>query len=202
MDDLQENDDENEINGYQLVPGADLRGAFLAGIGFTGNLSGANLRGALLFSSNLNGINLEGANLEDANLQGVYLERANLQGANLTNVNLTGAHLNGINLRDAILNGARLDGAHFVDNDLRGANLEGFVRPLSYLDRFPPVVRAPPEAVAFEVHNYFDTLNIDEITRFLQEFNIGNAVFNQRTIPTAAAASSEQTQNKHYLLLF
>jgi hypothetical protein len=201
----------NLINGYELLPGADLPEAFLAGVVFSGNLSGANLSGALLYSSILNRVNLQGANLTDANLEGTHLAGANLRGANLaganlrganlaganlrganlTNANLRGAHLNDINLQDAILNGANLEGAHFVMNDLHGANLEGIghlpeVQP-------PPPVQPPPEAVAFETHNYFDILNINEIARFLQEFNIGHADFNPNTISGSASENSEQS---------
>ena len=177
----------NNINGYQLVPNADLREAFLAGIVFNGDLHGADLRNALLFASILNGVNFQGANLEGANLQG-----AHLQGANLTGANLTGAHLERARFQDAILNGARLDNAHLLQNELNGANLEGFVMPV--LHQAPvQAVQQPLQGRAYEIHNYFDSLDMNEITRFLQEFNVGNADFNQRTIPTAAVVSSEQT---------
>ena len=63
------------INGYEIKPGANLRGA---------NLEYANLRGVDLERADLRGANLVGANLEDANLVGAYLVDANLEGANLT----------------------------------------------------------------------------------------------------------------------
>ena len=53
------------INGYEIKPRA--------------NLKGANLKGAYLEGAYLEGANLEGANLEGANLEGAYLEGANLK---------------------------------------------------------------------------------------------------------------------------
>ena len=57
------------VNGYEIRPKADLRGA---------DLRKANLRGA-----DLRNANLQGADLQDANLQDAYLWYANLQDANL-----------------------------------------------------------------------------------------------------------------------
>ena len=52
------------VNGYEIKPMSDLRGA--------------NLR-----ESDLQGANLQGANLRDADLRGARLQDANLQGADL-----------------------------------------------------------------------------------------------------------------------
>lgn len=54
------------INGYEIKPHANLKGA------------------------NLEYAHLEGANLEGANLQGTYLYRANFQDANVTGTILEG----------------------------------------------------------------------------------------------------------------
>ena len=54
-------------NGYEIKPGADLRGA---------NLSGANLRWVNLREANLSGANLREANLSGANLRGADLSEA------------------------------------------------------------------------------------------------------------------------------
>jgi hypothetical protein len=105
-----------KINGYQIVPGANLRGA---------NLFGANLRGA-----NLGRADLRGAYLRDADLRGAYLGDADLRGANLFGAylgraNLRGAHLCGADLGRADLCGAYLGDADLGHADLRGANLCG-----------------------------------------------------------------------------
>jgi hypothetical protein len=63
------------INGYEIKPGADLRGVDLE----CADLMGADLRGA-----NLWGANLWGADLRYADLRGADLECADLRGANLT----------------------------------------------------------------------------------------------------------------------
>jgi hypothetical protein len=98
-----------EINGYELKPGADLRGTDLYGANLRGaDLYGADLYGADLYGANLRGANLRGANLRDANLYSADLRGANLRGANLRGANLRGAHLYSANLRDADLRGAKL----------------------------------------------------------------------------------------------
>ena len=67
------------VNGYEIKPGADLRGA---------DLEKADLEGADLRKANLRGANLYRANLQDANLEGADLQDANLEGADLRGANL------------------------------------------------------------------------------------------------------------------
>lgn len=57
------------VNGYEIKPEADLRGA---------NLSGADLRGANLHLADLSGANLCRANLHLVNLRGADLRGADL----------------------------------------------------------------------------------------------------------------------------
>ena len=104
------------INGYEIKPFADLRGASLCGA----NLCGANLRGASLRGASLRGANLCGANLRGASLCGANLCDADLRGADLCGANLRGANLWGADLYGANLRGANLWGAN-----LWGANLWG-----------------------------------------------------------------------------
>jgi len=104
------------INGYEIKPFADLRGA---------NLRGANLRGANLRGANLRDADLRGADLCDADLRDAYLYGANLYGAYLYGANLYGAGLRGADLCDADLRGADLWGASLRGADLRGADLCG-----------------------------------------------------------------------------
>ena len=72
------------VNGYEVGPWEDLRGA---------NLRGADLRGADLMRADL-----QGADLQDADLRGAELAWAGLRGADLQ-----GADLRGVNLTDALL---------------------------------------------------------------------------------------------------
>ena len=178
----------NNINGYELVPGADLHDANLAGIVFRGDLHGTNLRGVDLTGADLTGANLQGADLWGADLTGANLQGVNLQGANLWGASLRNARLDGADLTGATLNGAILNGAIFQDAILNGRNLE-IVQAARPHGRPPAAI----EARAFEVHNYFHSLDMNEITRFLQEYNVRGANLNERTIPSAAAASSEQS---------
>jgi uncharacterized protein YjbI with pentapeptide repeats len=60
------------INGYEIKPKANLRGA---------NLGDADLGGANLWGANLRGADLRGANLRGANLWGANLWGADLRGA-------------------------------------------------------------------------------------------------------------------------
>ena len=78
-----------EVNGYEIEPRANLRGANLIGA----NLFYANIEGANLICANIEGANLTGANLTDANLTDANLTDANLRGANLRGANLTDAKL-------------------------------------------------------------------------------------------------------------
>lgn len=88
------------INGYEIKPNADLRGADLA----DANLRYADLQGAILEGADLYRASLKGANLRGANLRGADLSYANLMEANLREANFRCA-----NLKDAILNGAKID---------------------------------------------------------------------------------------------
>ncbi|CAB4124779.1 Pentapeptide repeat [uncultured Caudovirales phage] len=82
------------VNGYEIKPYANLRGA---------NLSGADLNDADLYGANLRDANLRDANLYGANLSGADLNDANLRDANLRDANLRGANLSGADLRGAKL---------------------------------------------------------------------------------------------------
>jgi hypothetical protein len=68
-----------KVNGYEIKPGANLRGANLR----DANLSYANLRDANLSYANLRGADLRGASLGDAVLRGANLRYADLRDANL-----------------------------------------------------------------------------------------------------------------------
>ena len=59
------------INGYEIKPFADLRGANLEGA----NLVGVNLVNANLWGAYLVGANLRNANLDDADVTGTILEK-------------------------------------------------------------------------------------------------------------------------------
>jgi TIR domain/Pentapeptide repeats (8 copies) len=99
------------------LSGADLRRAILSSV----NLSGADLRRANLSSANLSGANLSNANLSNANLSNADLS------ADLSNANLSNANLSDANLRRAILSSADLSGANLSGAMLGGtvlANLE------------------------------------------------------------------------------
>lgn len=72
------------------------------------DLTGANLRQAILLGSNLANANLSGTDLTDANLRG-----ANLSGADLTNAILRYANLFGADMSGAILDGTMVQDANF-----------------------------------------------------------------------------------------
>ena len=102
--------------GCTNLSGADLRGAIL---------EGADLRFANLGCADLSGANLRDANLWDADLRDANLRFAILEGANLSGANLRDANLRGANLRYAILEGADLRYTILEGANLRGAILEG-----------------------------------------------------------------------------
>ena len=73
-----------KVNGYEIKPFANLRGAYFRGADLRGtNLKGADLRGADLRGADFEGATLRGADLRDAKLEGAKLEGADLEYANV-----------------------------------------------------------------------------------------------------------------------
>lgn len=93
-----------EVNGYEIAPGADLYGAYLAS---------ADLRGADLSCANLTNAILWGADLSYAKLVGADLTNASSGHAIFTHANLTNAELPWAVLNGANFDNARLIGANF-----------------------------------------------------------------------------------------
>jgi hypothetical protein len=180
------------LRGFDLT-GADLRGAnlrdsVLTGATLTGaqllfaHLEGANLTGAVLTNAKLQGAHLEGVDLQRLDLRGVDLKDAVLTGANLTGSDLRGAQLQHADLTGAVLTDAKLQGAHLEGAHLEGATLN--VEQMIYAQTqrailFPEIPEENddfPQGRAFEIHNYFKTLDIDEITKFLENYNNLNTI--------------------------
>ncbi len=116
---------------------------------FTGvDLSGADLRGAVLSRADLFGADLSCAKLSSANLYGAILN-----GANLTGTDLRSADLSCANLIDATLSGADLTGADLSEAWLQGVDLTGAVGfrfpgspdPLELRQRVADQIREHPE---------------------------------------------------------
>ncbi|MCH7726445.1 MAG: pentapeptide repeat-containing protein [Planctomycetes bacterium] len=89
------------------------------------DLSGTDLRGALLIRTYLVEAKLAGCNLENASLGGAFLN-----GADFSEANLTGATLGSTTLVDTKFSGARLCGSYLnqslcIRTQFDGANLEG-----------------------------------------------------------------------------
>lgn len=102
------------VDGYEIGPNADLRGA---------NLKGADLKGANLMRANLVNAILEGADLRDAIIQGADLQGANLRSSNMQGANFERAIINGADLSDSNLTEAILTRAVLVNANLSNANL-------------------------------------------------------------------------------
>jgi WD40 repeat protein/uncharacterized protein YjbI with pentapeptide repeats/3',5'-cyclic AMP phosphodiesterase CpdA len=90
-------------------PGADLRGAGLAGE----ELSYRRFDGVDLTGADLRGARLVGADLRAATLRGARLDGARLDGAQLADADLTDADLSLASLVGTDLTGARLDGSRW-----------------------------------------------------------------------------------------
>ena len=116
------------------MTGGDLRHAVLEGADLTGSnlsiadLSGGRLEGAILKRSRLQGTTLlraklNGANLEEAMMQGANLSFGQLVGANLSFAQLAGADFQLAYLQGANFSGAGLQGVNFEAANLMGANL-------------------------------------------------------------------------------
>ena len=112
-------DDRVNLPGIDLS-GANLRKAILNNV----NLSNANLRCADLKGSELNGVILEDADLDFADLRGSKCDGyADFKRAKLHSAQLEGADFTGANLQDAHLAEAKLCGADLCYANLVGANL-------------------------------------------------------------------------------
>jgi uncharacterized protein YjbI with pentapeptide repeats len=98
-----------------VLSNADLRGLM--------DMTGVDLRGALMRGSDLSEVSLNGAQLEKANLIEATLNKTNLLQANLGDANLSNANLVEVTLRLAYLKGANLSNADLSRADLHGADL-------------------------------------------------------------------------------
>jgi uncharacterized protein YjbI with pentapeptide repeats len=111
------------------LSGADLRKALLSGAHLSNiDLSHCFLQDAHLRGAHLNGADLYRANLSDTDLRDAYLRGANLNGADMGLADLSGADLTNAQLSSAQLHGARLyeaklSSAHLSSAVLGGANL-------------------------------------------------------------------------------
>lgn len=199
---------DQNLRGVDLT-GADLRGANLRGSVLTdailtgaqllfAHLEGANLTGAVLTNAKLQGAHLEGVDLRGLDLRGVDLKDAHLTGANLTGSDLRGAQLQHADLRGANLTDAQLQGAHLEGAHLEGATLN--VEQMIYAQTqrailFPEIPEENddvPQGRAFEIHNYFKTLDIVGITKFLENYNNLNAItVNKITVNTITGTSED-----------
>jgi hypothetical protein len=181
----------NDYIGAQL-PNANLYRKNLRLIRFIrANLQEANLQEAKLQDSYLTGANLTNANLKWADLREADLREANLTGANLTGANLSGAFLIGtlrpaiidttlrdVNLRGVDFTGTDLSGAVFYNANVTGVDFSNainvehawgigeFERDDDDDDDEDFDEHRPYHAgVAYEVHNYFETIR-DKIEEY------------------------------------
>lgn len=91
------------------------------------DLSGTDLRRALLGRANLRQVQLSRAHLEGADLRNANLEKAVLVGAHLEDAILEGSNLYGADLRGAQFRGANLSHANFADAHLEGVDLTSVI---------------------------------------------------------------------------
>ncbi|MEM9350289.1 MAG: pentapeptide repeat-containing protein, partial [Pseudomonadota bacterium] len=109
-----------------IMIGAELAGVNMANANLLGaNLSFAQMEGAVLSFAQMRGAILSGAQMEGADLRGAQIEGADLTFAQIEGANLSLAQMEGAVLRDAQLEGAVLSGAQMEGAILRGAQLEG-----------------------------------------------------------------------------
>jgi hypothetical protein len=91
------------------------------------DLSGTDLRRALLGRANLRQVQLSRAHLEGADLRNADLEEAVLVGAHLEDTILEGSNLYGADLRGAQLRGASLSRANFAHAHFEGVDLTSVI---------------------------------------------------------------------------
>ncbi len=117
--------DEDRREYAARLDNASLAGSNLAGCAAPEVvMSGADLRGAVLFNANFEGANCSGACFDKTDLHNVSFERADLSGASFIEANCEGAHFVGANLQNAHLKITRLRSADFSLCNLTGADLQ------------------------------------------------------------------------------
>ncbi len=112
--------DGQDLRRYDLT-GANLRNALMnAVVNDRGMMASADLYAVNFVKAQMRRVDLSGANLRNVNLS-----IADLTGANLTRANLTGAEMPGVDLSGANLSGANLTRAFVGDGNLSRVNLTG-----------------------------------------------------------------------------
>jgi len=126
------------VQARELGFTADLSGADLSHARLDAALlAGADLSGANCFQGDFAGAELAGANLSETNLSAVDMRRANLSGANMFHANLSAADVSDADLSGANVSTADLSETRANRTNLRGANLTevmGFNANLSGAD--------------------------------------------------------------------
>jgi hypothetical protein len=87
------------------------------------NLSGTDLRWAILNKAKFDGVDLTSSHLENAQLKETELNEAILTNVDLTDAVMEGGQLQGADLRGAVFRNAKVAGANFKDAKLQGADL-------------------------------------------------------------------------------
>lgn len=164
----------NENGGYNLKY-ADLRFANLDGV----NLENSILTGAILHRTNLRGANLSNCSLSNADLYNARLQGANLYNSDLDYAILTSAKLRNANFDYASIEYLIIDGVD--DDDIIDAIEARTGRP--YIDPYHDLDNNNVDddddnrlipGVAFEIHNAFDKININNLLADLKS-NIENS---------------------------
>lgn len=110
------------------LSGADLRRAILVGAQMQGmNLQGARLHEADLSTAQVQGARLDEVQMHMAILTGAQMQVSTLYSAELQGANFAGAQMQGANFREAQMQGAqlpsaRMQGAIFISAQLQGAD--------------------------------------------------------------------------------
>lgn len=116
-----------DLRPYDLT-GANLRYAIMSAVAnHRGVMAPADLYAVNLVEARMRRVDLRSANLRDANLSIADLTGANLSRANLTGVEMPGVELAGANLAGANLTRAFVDDGNLSRANLSGANLTGAI---------------------------------------------------------------------------
>ena len=142
---------------------------------YKANFSHADLRNAkLIETESLEEAIFEHANLQNANLWGANLEYsnfddANLQGADLTEAKLFSASFINADLRGANLSDADVTDANFTMANLRGTNLDSVnIEEANFVPDLEDTIHEP-QGVAFEIHNAYNKIDMDEYVKLISE---------------------------------
>ena len=155
---------------------------------FQADLSGASLRGAILFKAKfyeatLSNTTLRDTDLRSANFHAATLHSADLRGADLTGASFSGATLINVNFQGAKLEGANFDGARGTGNKFnenKPLNLNPFIEITSSTKKIflskPGILDARQQHLVASARNLIESRGFEAVELRRGDYDACNVV--------------------------